>query len=73
MTPSPPLRPAAAQTRKSTEEGLESRSLLAFLAPELVEAILEGTQPVGLTAEDLKRAGDLPLLWNEQRAQVSER
>jgi hypothetical protein len=45
-----------------------SRSLrLAFLAPDLVEGILNGTQPIGLTAERLKRV-DLPLLWEDQRA-----
>ena len=49
-----------------------SRSLqLAFLAPDLVEAILDDTQPIALTAERLKRAGELPLLWDEQRARLS--
>ena len=46
-----------------------SRSLqLAFLAPDLVETILDGTQPVALTPERLKRACELPLLWDKQRA-----
>ncbi|HYH46430.1 MAG TPA: hypothetical protein VEG34_12165, partial [Thermoanaerobaculia bacterium] len=31
-------------------------------------AMLDGTQAIALTAERLKRAGELPLLWDEQRA-----
>jgi site-specific DNA recombinase len=38
---------------------------LAFLSPELVEAILQGRQPVGLTATRLIEL-DLPLDWTEQ-------
>jgi DNA invertase Pin-like site-specific DNA recombinase len=41
---------------------------LAFLAPEIVEAILEGTQPDTLTPERLKKACPLPASWDEQRA-----
>lgn len=41
---------------------------LAFLAPEIVEAILTGTQPVELTAETLTKRTDLPLDWAEQKA-----
>jgi DNA invertase Pin-like site-specific DNA recombinase len=41
---------------------------LAFLAPEIVEAILAGTQPVDLTAEMLTKRTDLPLDWAEQKA-----
>jgi hypothetical protein len=40
------------------------------MAPDLVETILDGTQPIALTAERLKRAGQLPLLWDEQRAML---
>ena len=40
---------------------------LAFLAPDIVEAILAGTQPVDLTAETLTRR-DLPLSWSEQKS-----
>src|SRR6267154_2076208 len=38
----------------------------AFLSPELVEAILQGRQPVQLTATRLTEL-DLPLDWTEQR------
>jgi hypothetical protein len=39
---------------------------LAFLSPELVDAILQGRQPVALTATRLTEL-DLPLDWTEQR------
>ena len=38
---------------------------LAFLSPELVEAILQGRQPVALTATRLTEL-DLPLDWTGQ-------
>jgi len=44
---------------------------LAFLAPDIVEAILAGGQPVVLTAETLTRCIDLPLDWAEQKAMLS--
>ena len=45
----------------------DSRCLpLAFPAPDIVEAILQGRQPVELTVLRLKRIG-LPLSWVEQR------
>ena len=40
---------------------------LAFLAPDIVEAIIEGRQPVELTAARLKRMRHLPASWAEQR------
>jgi hypothetical protein len=40
---------------------------LAFLSPELVEAILQGRQPVEITATRLTEF-DLPLDWTEQRS-----
>jgi hypothetical protein len=55
--------------RHGADVGDVSRSLqLAFMAPDLVACILEGTQPLALTAERLKRVGELPLLWDDQRA-----
>jgi hypothetical protein len=54
-------------TRHNVDQGDVSRSLpLAFLAPDIVEAILQGRQPVELTVLRLKRIG-LPLSWVEQR------
>ena len=54
-------------TRHGVDQGDVSRSLpLAFLAPDIVEAILQGRQPVELTAARLKRIR-LPLSWAEQR------
>jgi site-specific DNA recombinase len=37
----------------------------AFLAPDIVEAILEGRQPAGMTLD--KMLDDLPLDWDKQR------
>ncbi|MEZ5983940.1 MAG: recombinase family protein [Parvularculaceae bacterium] len=54
--------------RDGIDQGDASRFLpLAFLAPDLTLAILEGRQPASLTAETLKRLGALPLDWREQR------
>ena len=40
---------------------------LAFLAPEITKAILEGRQPTELTAKHLIRSSlDIPLLWSDQ-------
>ena len=40
---------------------------LAFMAPDIVETILAGRQPVNLTAEKLIKQVELPLAWAEQR------
>jgi hypothetical protein len=39
----------------------------AFLAPDIIEAILDGRQPVELTVSRLKQIGHLPVSWHEQR------
>jgi hypothetical protein len=43
---------------------------LAFLAPEIVEAIAAGDQPPELTAEALAERIDLPLFWTAQAKAV---
>jgi hypothetical protein len=54
--------------RHGVDQGDVSHMLpLGLLAPDLVEAILAGRQPITLTAKRLKRAYDLPLTWAEQR------
>lgn len=40
---------------------------LRFLAPDIIMAIIEGRQPVELTARTLLRIANLPLAWAEQR------
>jgi site-specific DNA recombinase len=40
---------------------------LNWLAPDIVTAIVEGTQPAALTGRRLLRAADVPLSWEEQR------
>jgi site-specific DNA recombinase len=39
---------------------------LAFLSPAMVDAILAGKQPAGVTAYTLSQAGAVPPLWTEQ-------
>ena len=39
---------------------------LAFLAPDIVAAIINGAQPVELTLDRILRSGTLPLIWQEQ-------
>lgn len=40
---------------------------LAFLAPDIIESVLSGTQPIDLTTDKLRRMNTLPISWNEQR------
>jgi site-specific DNA recombinase len=56
----------------ATREGLNYRFVgkvirLAFLAPEIVEAIAEGRQPAELSTELLTKRIRLPLAWNDQK------
>jgi site-specific DNA recombinase len=54
--------------RYGMHEADVSRSLaLAFLAPDIVDSILEGSHPADLTAETLRRLPNLPKDWNAQR------
>jgi hypothetical protein len=40
---------------------------IAYLAPDIVEAIIDGKQPPELTANRLVRVKDLPIDWPGQR------
>ena len=58
-------------------EGISQRRVahlmaLAFLAPDITEAILEGRQPAALTLETLIR-NPVPVCWNEQRQMLALR
>ncbi|NEK25148.1 recombinase family protein [Sulfitobacter sp. JBTF-M27] len=55
----------------SETEGVSKRRVqqlieLAFLAPDIIRAIREGRQPVGMTSDWLKRHA-FPPIWTEQR------
>ena len=57
----------------AVREGVNERFVrrlipLAFLSPAIVEAIVEGRQPISLTAEALSRGLDIPVEWDKQRA-----
>jgi site-specific DNA recombinase len=59
-------------TEVATREGLNYRFVgkiirLAFLAPEIVEAIAKGRQPPELSTELLTKRIRLPLAWNDQK------
>ncbi len=56
-------------TREGLPKGAVSRILpLAWLAPDIAAAILEGRQPAVLTSSRLRAVPDLPLGWADQRA-----
>ena len=40
---------------------------LSYLAPDIIQAVLDGRQPRGLTADKLLAHSRLPLTWHEQR------
>src|SRR5215469_2612895 len=57
--------------QNSWDAGDVSRILpLAFLEPAIIEAIVEGRQPIGLTPRTLKRIGMLPCSWPEPRRRL---
>lgn len=57
-----------AQIHEVNESDVSRMLPFAFLAPDIVDAIVEGTQPDGLTTHSLKRQGFLPFDWESQRA-----
>jgi len=63
---------ATSMTEFAAAEGVTRSYLirvlrLAFLAPDIVEAILDGRQPYGLTADALTLEMDVPVEWKQQR------
>jgi site-specific DNA recombinase len=56
----------------ANEQGMEGRDVtrilyLAFLAPDIVQRIVRGEQPMGLSTKRLLAQAPFPLLWHEQR------
>ena len=52
---------------KTLYRHLERTARLAYLAPDIIRAIIDGRQPKSLNARTLARLGSLPLSWSEQR------
>lgn len=49
-----------------TDKNKISRALrFAYLTPDITQAILEGRQPVELTADGLRRLPELPTNWQD--------
>ncbi len=59
-----------ARTAGTSRRRVQQMIDLAFLAPDIVLAITEGRQPLGLTSDWLLRH-DLPSDWDAQRAAIS--
>ena len=52
---------------KTEYRHVERTARLAYLAPDIVRAIVDGRQPRSLNARTLARLGSLPLSWSDQR------
>ena len=61
---------AIAERNDTTQRRVASLVDLAFLAPDIVQAIVDGRQPATLTANSLIRARHRPL-WADQRVWIS--
>lgn len=55
-----------ASSRGSTKQWSGRLARLGWLAPEIVEAVVSGTQPEALTRRDLSQSANLPIAWTEQ-------
>ena len=59
---------AAIATRDGVDRAYVTRvTNLAFLAPDIVDAIIAGQHPVELSVEKLTKQIDLPIDWSQQR------
>ena len=58
-----------ARARGTRDSYVRRLSRLAFLAPDIQEAILDGRQPIGINLQTLMQI-DIPLGWDEQRQKL---
>ncbi len=50
-----------------SQRHLQQLTRLSYLAPDIISAIIDGTQPVDLTGRKILRIGSVPLGWRSQR------
>ena len=62
-----------AQAEEVTASYVTRLIQIGFLAPELIQSICEGRQPITLTANKLLTTGALPLSWEDQRRELGFR
>ena len=59
-----------AQSQNTSSDRIQKMIGLAFLAPDLLRQVMEGTQPLGFTSDRAMRRG-IPSDWTEQRARFA--
>lgn len=59
-----------AQIERLSNRRIQNLLPLAFLSPDLLEAIAAGEQPIGLTTDRLIKTG-FPAVWSEQKVQFA--
>lgn len=62
-TPSPMIA-------KYSKAHLQKLTRLSFLAPDIISALIDGSQPENLTGRRILRMGNVPLCWTAQRAML---
>lgn len=65
-----PTIAAIAKAEGFTKAYIRRVMRLAFLAPDIIEAIIEGRQPPDLTAEKLMLHTEIPTSWQRQRMEL---
>ena len=58
-----------AERERASKRMVQHLAEFAFLSPDIIGQICNGSQPTGLTTEGLKRT-KLPVLWSEQSALI---
>ena len=62
---------APASSESDAPSPSADNSAFAFLAPDIIESIVEGRQPSEMTAEGLTRHTAIPIEWRSQRAALN--
>ncbi|SIN67164.1 Site-specific DNA recombinase [Parasphingorhabdus marina DSM 22363] len=50
-----------------SQRHIQQLARISYLAPDIISAIVDGTQPIDLTGRKILRIGNVPLCWKAQR------